>query len=68
MEALIRGPHTEASDLGLHCLPMSNKKDARLIWVNIQSVLSTIHLRSALGLQTIHEKLMKKMIFLFLEK
>ena len=23
-----------ASDLGLHCLPMSNKKDARLIWVN----------------------------------
>ena len=23
-----------ASDLGLHCLPMSHKKDARLIWVN----------------------------------
>ena len=22
------------SDLGLHCLPMSHKKDARLIWVN----------------------------------
>ena len=25
----------EASDLGLPCLPMSHKKDARLIWVNI---------------------------------
>ena len=23
-----------ASDLDLHCLPMSHKKDARLIWVN----------------------------------
>ena len=23
-----------ASDLGLHCLPMSHKKDARPIWVN----------------------------------
>ena len=22
-----------ASDLGLHCLPLSHKKDARLIWV-----------------------------------
>ena len=26
--------HTAVSDLGLHCLPMSHKKDARLIWVN----------------------------------
>ena len=25
--------HSAASDLGLHCLPMSHKKDARLIWV-----------------------------------
>ena len=24
-----------ASDLGLHCLFMSHKKDARLIWVNL---------------------------------
>ena len=24
-----------ASDLGQHCLPMSHKKDARLIWVKI---------------------------------
>ena len=22
-----------ASDLGMHCLPMSDEKDARLIWV-----------------------------------
>ena len=26
-------PHCVASDLGLHCLPMSHKKDAKLIWV-----------------------------------
>ena len=25
-------PHSVASDLGLHCLPMSHKKDARIIW------------------------------------
>ena len=27
-------PHSAASDLGLHCLPLSHKKGARLIWVN----------------------------------
>ena len=27
-------PHFAASDLVLHCLPMSHKKDAMLIWVN----------------------------------
>ena len=26
-------PHFVASDLGLHCLPMSHKKYTRLIWV-----------------------------------
>ena len=26
-------PHSVASDLGLHCLPMSHKKRARHIWV-----------------------------------
>ena len=26
-------PHFAVSDLGLHCLPMSHKKDAMLIWV-----------------------------------
>ena len=26
-------PHSVASDLGIHCLPMSHKKDARHIWV-----------------------------------
>ena len=25
--------HSVASDRGLHCLPVSNKKDARLKWV-----------------------------------
>ena len=29
-----QAPHSAASDLGLHCLPMSHKKDARLIWAN----------------------------------
>ena len=28
-------PHSVASDLGLHCLPMSHKKDARRIWVKM---------------------------------
>ena len=27
-------PRYMASDLGLHCLPMSQKWDTRLIWVN----------------------------------
>ena len=27
-------PHSAASGLGLHCLPMSHKKEARLIWIN----------------------------------
>ena len=27
-------PHSVASDLGLHCLPMSHNRGARLIWVN----------------------------------
>ena len=33
----VQTPRSEASDLGLHCLPMSHKKDSRLIWVNISS-------------------------------
>ena len=28
-----------ASDLGLHCLPMSQKWDARLIWVNMRHIM-----------------------------
>ena len=27
-------PHFAASDLVLHCLPMSHKKDTTFIWVN----------------------------------
>ena len=27
------------SDLGMHCLPISRKKDTRLIWVNMLKVL-----------------------------
>ena len=26
-------PRSAAAALGLHCLPVSNKKDARLIWI-----------------------------------
>ena len=29
-------PHSVASDLGLHYMPMSHKKDARHIWVKMQ--------------------------------
>ena len=32
-------PHSVASDLGLHCLPMSHKKDARHIWVKNAIIL-----------------------------
>ena len=32
-------PHYVASDLGLYCLPMSHKKDAMLIWVNLVQCL-----------------------------
>ena len=30
--------HSVASDLGLHYLPMSHKKDARHIWVKMQLI------------------------------
>ena len=29
-------PRSAVSDLGLHCMPMSHKKDARLIWVKTE--------------------------------
>ena len=32
-------PHFAASDLGLHCLPMSLKKTAMLIWVNCNQII-----------------------------
>ena len=42
-------PHSVASDLGLHCLPMSHKKDALHIWVKnaiiLQSHKSSTNLR-----------------------
>ena len=34
VETLIRCHVSVASDLGFHSLPVSHKKDARLIWVN----------------------------------
>ena len=30
-------PRSAASDLGLHCFPMSHKKDAMLIWLNVKN-------------------------------
>ena len=36
------------SDLDLHCLPMSNKKDASLIWVKIMFYHSLEYLFSSL--------------------
>ena len=32
-------PHSVASDLGLHCLPLSHKKDAGYIWVKKAIIL-----------------------------
>ena len=29
-------PHSAVSDLGIHCLSMSHKMDARLIWVQAE--------------------------------
>ena len=34
--------HSAASDLGLHCLSMSRKKDARLICVNMPHLCLSI--------------------------
>ena len=34
-------PQTMASDLGLHFLPMSHKKDTRLIWVEVSIMAGT---------------------------
>ena len=36
-------PHSAASCLGLHYLPMSHKKDARLISVNTDSIHKYVH-------------------------
>ena len=33
-------PRTVASDLGLHCLPLSHENDARLIWVHTYTLAS----------------------------
>ena len=32
-------PRSVASDLGMHCLPMPHKTDARLIWVILYQVV-----------------------------
>ena len=37
-------PHFAAFDLVLHCLPMSHKKEARLIWVNMYEQAFQQHL------------------------
>ena len=39
-EDLHQTPLNGASDQGLHCLPMSHKRDAKLIWVKDESVLN----------------------------
>ena len=40
-------PRSVASDLGLHCLPVSHIKDARLIGVNVTNNFSVLKLCSA---------------------
>ena len=41
-----RTPRSVASDLGLHCLPMSHRKDARLIWVKHLPKVKSQHINS----------------------
>ena len=36
-------PRSVASDLGLHCLPMSHKKDSWLVWVKSVTIYSNSH-------------------------
>ena len=36
-------PHSVASDLGLHYLPMSHKKDPRHIWVKKNAIFCLSH-------------------------
>ena len=39
IQVLIEEPHSVASDLGLHYLPKSHKKDTRHIWVKNAIIL-----------------------------
>ena len=48
VETLIR--HFAGSGLGLDCLPMSHKKDARLIWVKYLPACGSLLLLSAVNL------------------
>ena len=36
-------PRSVASGLGLHCLPMPNKKDARLLWNKLETIELFLH-------------------------
>ena len=36
-------PHFVASDLVVHCLPMSHKKNARLIWIKFLMVTGLLY-------------------------
>ena len=44
-------PHSVVSDLGLHCLPMSHKKDARHIWV--KNAITLLSHKSSRNLENI---------------
>ena len=44
-------PRSVVSDLGLYCLPMSHKKDARHIWVIGWIPVAICDIRSDAGLQ-----------------
>ena len=50
-------PHFAASDLVLHCLLMSHKKDARLIWVKTTGMLCLVVFSLSTVAQAVHCKL-----------
>ena len=41
--------HSAASDLGMHCLPMSHKKEAMLIWVKVVIIFLAFSLNMCFG-------------------
>ena len=50
-------PHSVALDLGLHCLSMSHKKDARLIWIKMILNMFCTNLAAITGIHGVNSSL-----------
>ena len=60
MENLIRRRVFVASDLVLHCLPISHTKDARLIWVKVGCIVGLLHILNGFDLIHVESATMKQ--------